>query len=219
MDTSQVPTADCLKESIMETERVSKPQPLTFLKSMRSPRGFWGLIVLFALIPLGLLYERIFAEGSSTFAHWILTVGTVLIALAVFDFRRLPPWINWLGFLFLATEGAIFFLQGLADLLQNASLMNFAYKGLGQQPEALTISLFVLIWGGALLLRDSWGKTRIFGIAALTLFLAAEIVRLTLQLLGGAPIDIVRAATLLPLAWLLLEYMKPNPHGAGARTK
>jgi hypothetical protein len=181
---------------------------------MRSPRGFWGVIVLLAAFPLALLYQWIFVDGISTFVHWILTVGTVLIALAVFDFRRLPSCINWLGFLFLATEGAIFFLQGLADLLQNAALMNVAYRGLGQLLEASMVWLFVLIWGGALLLRDSWGKTRIFGIVALALFFAGETARFSLPLLGAAPIEILKVSILLPFAWLLLESMKQQPPGA-----
>ncbi len=72
-------------------------QSLKDMRSIRSPRGFWGVIVLLALIPLALLYQMVFDNGFDTFIHWVLAAGSLLLALAVFDFDKLPKWINWAG--------------------------------------------------------------------------------------------------------------------------
>jgi hypothetical protein len=47
----------------------------TFLKNIRAPRVFWGVIAILAVIPLAMLYQRLFATGISTFVHWLLTRG------------------------------------------------------------------------------------------------------------------------------------------------
>jgi hypothetical protein len=182
--------------------------PLNITGGMRSPRGFWGAIVLLALLPLALLYQMIFANGFSTFIHWVLATGALLLAWAVFDFNRLPRWLNWLGGLLLGTEATIFFLQGLSDLLQNEALAYVAYQVLGQGLEVWLPRLFFVVWGGALLFLDSQGKTRIFGLIALSIFTGVEVVRISLAYLGAPANELLKVAIFLPIVWLLLESKK-----------
>jgi hypothetical protein len=183
-------------------------QPLKVMGSMRSPRGFWGAIVLLALLPLALLYQMVFANGFGTFIHWVLATGALLLAWAVFDFNRLPNWLNWLGCLLLGTEAALFFLQGLSDLLQNEALAYVAYQVLGQGLEVWLSRLFFVVWGGALLFLDSQGKTRLFGLVALSIFIGVEVVRISLAYLGAPANELLKVAIFLPILWLLLESKK-----------
>jgi hypothetical protein len=180
-------------------------------RSMRSPRGFWGVIVLLALLPLAPLYGIFFAAGFETFIHWILATGALLLALAVFDFDKLPKWLTWAGALFAGGVGTIFFLQGLSHLVQNDAFTYVVYQLLGQQLEGWLPRLFVLIWGGALLLLDSQGKTRIFGIVALSIYIAVEVFRLSLMYLGASPNELLKLVILLPFVWMLFESRKVQP--------
>ena len=175
---------------------------------MRSPRAFWGVIVLLALLPLAALYQQLFASGFDTFIHWVLAPGALLIALAVFDFGKLPQWLNWVACLLMGTEAAIFFLQGLSHLLQNEAFTYVAYQVLGQRLEVWLPRLFILFWCGALLLLDSQGKTRIFGWVALPIFIGAELVRISIVYQGAIPNELWKLVIFLPLVWLLLESKK-----------
>jgi hypothetical protein len=186
-------------------------QPLKVTGRMRSPSGFWGAIVLLALLPLVVLYQMIFASGLDTFIHWVLATGTLLLALAVFDFNKLPQWLTLLGCLLLGTEATIFFLQGLSDLLQNDKFAYVAYQLLGQGLEGWLPRLFFLVWGGALLLLGSQGKTRVFGIVALASFIGVEAYRIGLAYLGAPANELLKVAIFLPIVWLLLESKQAQP--------
>jgi hypothetical protein len=183
-------------------------QPLKVTGRMRSPRGVWGVIVLLALLPLAALYQQLFASGFDTFIHWVLAPGALLIALAVFDFRKLPQWLNWLACLLMGTEATIFFLQGLSHLVNNETFTYVAYQDLGQMLEVWLPRLFIVFWGGALLLLDSQGKTRIFGWIVLPIFIGAEIVRINAVYQGATPSELWKLVIFLPLVWLLLESKK-----------
>lgn len=183
-------------------------QSLKATGGMRSPRGVWGVIVLLAMLPLAALYQQLFVNGFETFIHWVLATGSLLLALAVFDFGKLPRWLNWIGFLLVGTAAAIFFLQGLSHLLQNDAFTYVAYQVLGQTFEVWLPRLFIVVWCSALLLLDSQGKTRIFGWVALPIFIAVEIYRISLTILGAPSTELLKLVILLPLFWLLLENKK-----------
>lgn len=183
-------------------------QSLKATGRLRSPRGFWGVIVLLALLPLAALYSQLFVNGFDTFIHWVLTIGSVLIAWAVFDFRKLPKWLNWVGFLLVGTEAIIFFLQGLSHLVNNETFTYVAYQVLGQRLEVWLPRLFILFWCGALLLLDSQGKTRLFGWVVLPLFIVEETVRIIAVAQGATPSELWKLVIFLPLVWLLLESKK-----------
>src|SRR5215207_2334111 len=132
---------------------------------MKSPRGFLAAIVFLLMLPLGVLYQALFASGFETFIHLVLAAGSLLIASAVFDFGKVAKWINWMACLFVGAEAAIFLLQGVSHLIQNDALTYLAYQVLGQRIEARLGDPFVL-WCVAMLLVESWGKTRVLGFVA-----------------------------------------------------
>lgn len=178
---------------------------------MRSWRGFFGSLVLLLMLPLAVLYQLLFTSGSDTFVHWLLAIGSVLMALAVFDFHKTLPWTQWIGSLGALTLAVIFFLQGASHLIQNTAFTYLVYNILGQAPEAWSFRLFLYGWGVAVLLLDSQGKIRGFGIIAVLLCLAMEIYRFSITYWGAPPIAGLRAVYLVPFVWLLLESAKKNP--------
>ena len=181
-------------------------QPLKVTGSMRSPRGFFAVLVLLFGIPIALLGQAVFGIDVEIPLHFVFALTTGLIALAIFDFE-LPSWITWLGSGSTGTLAAIFLLQGVSRLIPNDALFYLAYQVFGQQLEAALID-GLLLWFVALLLGDSQGKTRLFGGAALTLAVGSELYRYGLLYLGAEPSEILKLTLLLPFVWLLLESKK-----------
>ena len=66
----------------------------------------------------------------------------------------------------------------------------------------------LMLWFIALLLRGSQGKTRLFGIAAVSIFGCFELYRYGLAVIGTEPAGILKLTLLLPFIWLLLESKK-----------
>jgi len=187
-------------------ELLANRQFLKVAGSMRSPRGFFAALVLLLALPIALLGQVVFGIEFEITFHFLLALGSGLLALAVFDFR-LPRWITWLGSASSGTAAGIFLLQGVSLLIPNDALFYFAYRVLGQQLESALIDGLIL-WFVALLLGDSQGKTRLFGGAALALAVGAELYRFGLTYLGAEPLDILKLTLLLPFVWLLLESKK-----------
>jgi hypothetical protein len=177
---------------------------------MRSQRGFFGALVLLLMISLAVLYGLIFAQGSDTFTHWVLAAGAMLMALAVFDYDKLPPWIQWVGALSAGGLAVIFFLQGLSHLLANDWLTGLAYGVIAQVPELWLLRLFLYGWGSALLIRESRGQRRAFGWLTLAIVLGMELYRFGVPSLGLPFNEGLRALYLLPFVWLLLESSKKS---------
>jgi hypothetical protein len=162
-------------------------------------------VLLFA-IPIALLCQVVFGIEFEIPFHFLIAIGSGLIALAVFDFK-LPRWITWLGCVSSGAVAAIFLLQGVARLIPNDALFYLAYQVFGQQLESALIDGLIL-WFVALLVRDSQGKTRIFGVAAVSLVVCFELYRYSLAFLGTEPAGILKLTLLLPFVWLLLESKK-----------
>ena len=177
---------------------------------MRSQRGFWGSLLWLLMPLLAILYGLLFSSGSDTFMHWGLALSAVLLALAIFDFRKTPIWTQCIGVMGIVTLAFIFFLQGASHLLQSAALTYLAYDILGQGAEVWSFRLFYYGWGVAVLLRDSQGKTRVLGVIAVLLFLAVEIYRYSITVWGAPPSPWLRAVYLVPFVWLLLESAKKS---------
>jgi hypothetical protein len=66
----------------------------------------------------------------------------------------------------------------------------------------------LIIWFVALLLGDSQGKTRVFGVAAVSTVVCFELYRYGLTFIGAEPAGILKLTLLLPFVWLLLESKK-----------
>ena len=181
-------------------------KPLKVTRSMRSPRGFFAALVLLFALPIALLGQAAFGIDVEITLHFLFALCAGLVALAVFDFK-LPAWISWLGSVSTGAVAAIFLLQGLSLLIPNDALYSLAYQVLGGPLESALVD-GLMLWFVALLLRGSHGKTRLFGIAAVSIFGCFELYRYGLAYLGAEPAGILKLTLLLPFIWLLLESKK-----------
>src|SRR5215204_1252629 len=176
---------------------------------IRSPRGLLAALTFLLGIPLSFGWQILFGSGAGTMVHFVLAAGTLLLAFCVFDFE-LPRWMNWIGCAAGLALGSIFLLQAVALLIPNESLHYFAYEVLGQWPEGWLPDV-VILWLVAMLVLDSQGKSRIFGIIALSIALCSELYSHTVRFLSSSPTEILRLLMLLLFVWLLLESTK-KPH-------
>jgi hypothetical protein len=174
---------------------------------MRSPRGFLGSIVLLLALPAAVLTQVLLGSGSSLVMHVSLTVGCTLVALSAFDFET-PGWITWIGRVAAGAFAAIFLLQAVSELMQNAPFSHFALQVLGDYPERSLKTLFIF-WLVGVLLTASRGKTRVLGFVALAGVVCVEAYNYILLFLGEQPT--LTILYLLPFVWLLLESRKRQP--------
>jgi hypothetical protein len=173
---------------------------------MRSPRGLFAALALLFAIPIALACQIVFGMEFEIPFHFLLALSSGLIALAVFDFK-LPAWITWLGSVSASTVATIFLLQGVSLLIPSDALFTLAYQVLGGPLESALVD-GLMLWLVALLLRGSQGKTRLFGVAAISIFGCFELYRYGLAYLGAEPAGILKLTLLLPFVWLLLESKK-----------
>jgi hypothetical protein len=173
---------------------------------MRSLRGFLAAIVFLSLLPIAVLYQMLFDHGIEIVTHLVLALGSGLISVAVFDFK-VTSWITWLACISMSALAAIFLLQGLSLLVQNDALTYFAYQVLGQRLEGWLVD-GLIVWFVALLFMDSQGKTRIFGVVAVSIVVCFEIYKYSLAYFGAAPTESLKLLFLLPMVWLLFESKK-----------
>jgi hypothetical protein len=126
------------------TPSVAARQETSGASGMRSPRGFLGSFVLVLSLPVAVLTQVLFGSGSSVAMHVALAVGCALVALSAFDLET-PRWVAWTGCLAAGIFAAIFLLQAASELLQNDSFSYFALQVLGNWPERLLTTLFILL--------------------------------------------------------------------------
>jgi len=176
------------------------------IENMRSPRGFLAAIVFLSLLPVAALWQMFFTDGLEIVTHLVLATGSILISLAVFDFK-MPVWITWTGCISMAALTAIFLLQAVALLAQNDSLTYLVFQLLGQQLEKC-LGLLFIFWCIAMLLLVSRGKTRIFGSIIMSAVVCLQIYTYSLLYLGGTPTEELKLIFLLMFVWLLLESAK-----------
>lgn len=174
--------------------------------NMRSPRGFFAAVAFLSLLPAAVLCQMIFPGGLEIITHLILAAGSLLISLAVFDFK-MPGWITWVGCIAMGALAAIFFLQALGLAVQNDSLNYLVFQVLGQRLEKL-LGLLFIFWCVAMLLLDSGGETRIFGFIVMSAVVCVEVYTFGLSLVGGTAAEELKLVFLLMFAWLLFESMK-----------
>jgi hypothetical protein len=120
---------------------------------VRSSRGFVGAIVILAGVPLAFLASIVLGGGASEILHVALGLSFLLFAGSAFDFG-LPSWMKVVAGAAIGALGAIFFLQGVADIARSAPLVGFAYGVLGQRLEKLLGYVF-LVWCAAILVYVS----------------------------------------------------------------
>jgi len=165
---------------------------------MRSVRGFVGAVVLLLGVPAAIATAAL--GGSAEVAiHFALGVSFLLLASAAFDYR-LPRLISLAACISIGALGAIFLLQGVSDALQSAELRRIAYEILGQRLEKVLGYVF-LAWCVAILVMDSSGWRRVFGAAALSAVLGAEVY----GVMNAPAPEALKLVYLVVFVWLALE--------------
>jgi hypothetical protein len=176
---------------------------------VRSKRGFAGALVLLLALPVTLAYQSLGGPRGEAVIHAALTLGALLMALAVFDFTT-PQWVRVLGLVSAGALAGVFLLQGLSELLHNAQLTDIVYRVLGQRLEGWLVDLF-LVWCVGVLLTDSLGRTKAFGYFAVGVAVAVEVYANWLAYRGtslNAQAPALKLLILLPIIWLLFESRK-----------
>jgi len=193
------------------TPNMAAQQETSGGSGMRSLRGFLGSIVLLLAFPVAVLTQVLFGSGSSIAMHLALTLGCTFLALSAFDFGT-PRWVAWIGRVAAGAFAAIFLAQAASDLIRNDSFSYFALQVLGNWPERVLTTLFI-IWLVGLLLSASRGKTRLLGFAVMATVVGVETYNYILLYLGEA--HALKALYLLPFVWLLFESRKGQPKKSG----
>jgi hypothetical protein len=176
---------------------------------IRSPLGLLAALTFLVGIPISFGWQILFGSGAGTMIHFFLAAGSLLLAFCVFDFK-LPRWMNWIGCTAALALGTIFLLQAVALLIANESLNYFAYEVLGQWPEGWLPDV-VILWFVGMLVFDSQGKSRIFGIVAVSIAVCSELYSHILRFGGTPDTGSLKLLVLLLFVWLLLESTK-KPH-------
>lgn len=176
--------------------------------NMRSPRGFAAALVLLLGAALAVITAVAFGDGAENVLHLALGASFLLFAFAVFDFK-LPTWINVAACATAGALAAVFLLQGASDLIHSAALQHLAYGVLGQRLEKILGYAF-LLWCVAMLLRDSEGKTKVFGAVVLVAILGVEIYSFRMSHAGGEAPGVLKLFYLSLFFWLLFEGVKPR---------
>ncbi len=178
---------------------------------MKSPRGFLGAVFFLLALPITILYQQLFGSGAEVVIHLALAAGSLLISFAVFDFSKVPKWINWIGCLSTGGLAAIFLLQGIGEYIKNASLTYFVYEILGQWLETCLQDLFFVFWCAVAVLMESRGKTRALGFLATFSVVCLEVYKYRLAYLGtslNVEAPGLKILYLLPFVWILFESRK-----------
>ena len=173
---------------------------------MRSPRGFAASLALLLGTVLAIVCGAVFGDGAEDVLHLALAASFLLFAFAVFDFK-LPTWLNAPACVAAGVLAAVFLLQGLGDIIQSAALRHIAYDVLGQRLEKMLGYVF-LLWCVAMLLRESEGKTKLFGAIVLVAILCVEIYSFAVSRAGGEAPGVLKLFYLLLFVWLLCESVK-----------
>jgi hypothetical protein len=176
---------------------------------LTSPRGYAAAAIFLLALPIAALFQLVIGGGAEAALHFMLALGAALLAVALGDFRA-PRFAAWLGRVSLGALGAIFLLQGVALVSDNAALSHVAFQVLGQSLEGWLVAGF-LFWCSVLLLVDSRGKTRLFGVVAIGLTVSTRILDFVYTMRGasmGATWPGLKLLYLVPFVWLLLESRK-----------
>lgn len=173
---------------------------------VKSARGFFAAIVFLLALPVAALCQLVVGRGAEPTMHFMLALGSGLLAASVANFRT-PRFAAWLGRLCVGALAAIFLVQGASELVHNTALTNLAFQTLGQRLESWLVSGF-LLWCVAVLVVDSHGKTRLFGLLAVAITASARVYAASVE----ATAPQLKLLYLMPFVWLLLESKSVSHH-------
>jgi|tagenome__1003787_1003787.scaffolds.fasta_scaffold19648840_1 hypothetical protein len=173
---------------------------------MRSVLGVAASLLVLLAIPTAIVVGVVVGEGlAEAIIHFGVGTGFILLALAVFDFG-LARWVTWLGAAAAGVFGGIFVLQGIADLVGDPGLHDFAFQILGQAPERVLPNV-LFIWFAALLLTGTTGRSRMIGWIIVPTVIGLELAA-GLAFILGIEFPFLKLHLFLPLVWLLIESVK-----------
>jgi hypothetical protein len=179
---------------------------------MRSTKGFYGALSVLLLLPVAIVSSVAFGD-EETGLHLALAAGAWLLAAAVFDFR-VVAWLNRATFAALAVLGGVFFMQAVSPVTGSGAFYDFSYNTLGQALEG-SLTLWFAGWCVAVLLSDTRGKTRLFGLMTVLPLFSYVAASYVLKLVGGDGLPEALKLLFLPaMLWLALESRKPVDVGA-----
>ena len=174
--------------------------------TVRSPRGVVAAAILLAVVPVALLFSNIAGGGAGEALHVGLGAGFLVLSAASLQLS-LPRWMTVAACLAIGFLGAIFLLQGIADIARSVPLTDLAYGFLGQRLEKALGYVF-LLWCVAIALMASRGRTRLVGLTALAVGAAVEVYSAVVTLGGGEASQALKLLYLPIFLWLLLESRK-----------
>jgi hypothetical protein len=173
---------------------------------MKSTRGLLASVTFLLALPLTAVYQMVFASGGEAVIHGVLALGSVLMSLAVFDFKA-PRWATWMGSASTGVLAVVFFLQGLSEVTHDNTLTYFAYRVLGQRLEGRLVDLF-MAWCVVVLVVDRQATRRILGIVAMATVACVKAYSLGLAYRGtslDAEAPLLKILWLMPFVWILFE--------------
>jgi hypothetical protein len=176
---------------------------------IRSKLGVLAIIAFVLAAPITLLVSNLAGIDQEVVIHFSLATGFALLAFAVFDFR-MARWITWVGCLSMVVLAAIFVMQGVSKAVDSKWLDDLAFDVLGQEVESGLVNIFAL-WCLGVLVFISRGKTRTFGIVALSLVVLVEAYRYGLLIAGDEAVGILKLLFILLVVWFLLESLRKLP--------
>ena len=173
---------------------------------MRSTRGLIGAAIVLLTYPVAVVATMLLGGDAATLiVHLFMGAGFVVMASSVFDFG-LPRWVNVIGAAALGAFGAIFVLQGVADVVHIPAVSYIAFQVLGGPIERLLPDVGYL-WFAALLLGASYGKSRFVGWTIMPAIIGLEVAALAGVVLG-TELPVLKFLMLLPPVWLIFESVK-----------
>jgi hypothetical protein len=178
---------------------------------MRSKLGVLAIAAFVLAAPITLLVSTLTGIDHEVIIHFSLATGFALLAFAVFDFT-MARWITWVGCLSMVALAAIFVLQGVSKAVDTQWLDDLAFDTLGQEVESGLVNIFAL-WCLAVVAFVSRGKTRVFGLVALSLVVLVEAYRYGLLIAGDEAMGILKLLFILLVVWFLLESLSKLPQG------
>jgi len=156
---------------------------------------------LLLALPLTIAVDLVFPGRAEIVIHALLAIGTLAIALSVFDFAT-PKWLTWTAFAAASVLAAIFFVQGLGALTQNETLRSVAYSTeLGGWAEALT-SAIVMAWFIGVARAHCGGVTKLVGVLSSAALIGLSAWGALAASSGGTPAAL-RLLYFVPIAWFL----------------
>jgi hypothetical protein len=173
---------------------------------MRSTRGLLASIALLLAVPLAALYQMVIGIGVEAVIHGALALGCALMAFAVRDFKT-PRWATWMGSVSTGVLAAVFFVQGVSEVIHNETLTYVAYQVVGQRLEGWLVDLF-MAWCVVVLVVDRHATRRFLGVVAMATVACVKAYSLGLAYQGtslDAVAPILKTLWLLPFVWILLE--------------